>query len=58
MTQANRQKTPEERNQASSTQQTTPYNNTEVLGTKTGILGQARLRPHRGGLGPRFAWVS
>jgi len=52
MTKANRQKIPEERNQASLTQQTTPYNNTELLGTKTGILDQARLRPHRTSLGP------
>jgi hypothetical protein len=43
MTQANRQKIPEERNQASLTQQTTPYNNTELLGTKTGMTTGSRM---------------
>jgi hypothetical protein len=39
-------------------EKTTTNNNRILLGTKTGILDQARLRPHRGGLGPRFTWVS
>jgi hypothetical protein len=50
MTQANRQKTPEERNQASLTQQTTPLtqqttpsSNTELVSLKSGMTTGSRM---------------